>query len=315
MRAALGHAARRAVQGRSSSPTSAASPTREIASMLDTPIGTVKGRMRLGLEKMRGQLGGLAEVIAMSACAHRDDVGSYVLRALPEDEHERFEAHLATCEECRRDVAELQVVADTLPLAAAQVAPPPELRDRIMATVRSEAELLGAAGRARRPARASRPRRRRAAQAALVALAAPAAGRSASRPRSCGRGRRPASWSSAGTTRRPCRPRSRWPPRPMRARPLRGQGRRGQADGAQLPARWRRPRLRGVAGCGTASRRPRRCSASASDGGADVGDPRAAGAARPGARHRRAGWRLGAADEQTDRRRRGTGLTRALRAG
>jgi RNA polymerase sigma-70 factor, ECF subfamily len=28
----------------------------EIAEMLDTPIGTVKGRMRLGLEKMRGQL-------------------------------------------------------------------------------------------------------------------------------------------------------------------------------------------------------------------------------------------------------------------
>jgi RNA polymerase sigma-70 factor (ECF subfamily) len=33
----------------------------EIAAMLETPIGTVKGRMRLGLEKMRGQLGGLAE--------------------------------------------------------------------------------------------------------------------------------------------------------------------------------------------------------------------------------------------------------------
>jgi RNA polymerase sigma-70 factor (ECF subfamily) len=34
----------------------------EIATMLETPIGTVKGRMRLGLEKMRGQLGGLQEV-------------------------------------------------------------------------------------------------------------------------------------------------------------------------------------------------------------------------------------------------------------
>ena len=33
----------------------------EIAEMLKTPIGTVKGRMRLGLEKMRGHLGGLAE--------------------------------------------------------------------------------------------------------------------------------------------------------------------------------------------------------------------------------------------------------------
>ena len=33
----------------------------EIAAMLDTPIGTVKGRMRLGLDKLRGQLGGFAE--------------------------------------------------------------------------------------------------------------------------------------------------------------------------------------------------------------------------------------------------------------
>jgi RNA polymerase sigma-70 factor, ECF subfamily len=29
----------------------------EIAAMLDTPIGTIKGRMRLGLDKMRSQLG------------------------------------------------------------------------------------------------------------------------------------------------------------------------------------------------------------------------------------------------------------------
>jgi RNA polymerase sigma-70 factor, ECF subfamily len=36
----------------------------EIAAMLDTPIGTVKGRMRLGLEKMRAQLGGPAEAIS-----------------------------------------------------------------------------------------------------------------------------------------------------------------------------------------------------------------------------------------------------------
>jgi RNA polymerase sigma-70 factor (ECF subfamily) len=30
----------------------------EIAEMLETPIGTIKGRMRLGLKKMRGQLSG-----------------------------------------------------------------------------------------------------------------------------------------------------------------------------------------------------------------------------------------------------------------
>jgi RNA polymerase sigma-70 factor (ECF subfamily) len=33
----------------------------EIATMLETPVGTIKGRMRLGLEKMRNQLSGWAE--------------------------------------------------------------------------------------------------------------------------------------------------------------------------------------------------------------------------------------------------------------
>jgi RNA polymerase sigma-70 factor (ECF subfamily) len=36
----------------------------EIATMLQTPIGTVKGRIRLGLEKLRGRLGDLMEVPA-----------------------------------------------------------------------------------------------------------------------------------------------------------------------------------------------------------------------------------------------------------
>jgi hypothetical protein len=102
----------------------------------------------------------------MTACAWRDDVGAYVLRALPDDEHERFAAHLGTCEDCQREVAELQIAADTLPLAAVQVGPPPELRDRIMTIVHSEADLLGAAEArsdepAAAPAAEARRRRRR----------------------------------------------------------------------------------------------------------------------------------------------------------
>jgi anti-sigma-K factor RskA len=85
-------------------------------------------------------------------------VGSYVLHALPDEEYERFVTHLEGCEECRREVADLQIAADTLPLAADQVAPPPELKDRIMAVVNAEAELLGAAGaRADKPETAKRP--------------------------------------------------------------------------------------------------------------------------------------------------------------
>ncbi|MEA2284145.1 MAG: hypothetical protein QOJ21_188, partial [Solirubrobacteraceae bacterium] len=79
-------------------------------------------------------------------CAHRDDAGAYVLGALTPDEHERFAAHLGGCEACRAEVGSLQVVADTLPLAAEQVGPPPELKERIMAVVRAEADVLRAAG-------------------------------------------------------------------------------------------------------------------------------------------------------------------------
>jgi anti-sigma factor RsiW len=80
------------------------------------------------------------------SCEHRDDAGAWVLGALPEDEQQRFAAHLERCEICRREVAELQMVADTLPLAAVQVAPPPELKDRIMSAVRAEADVLAATG-------------------------------------------------------------------------------------------------------------------------------------------------------------------------
>jgi anti-sigma-K factor RskA len=97
----------------------------------------------------------------MSGCEHRETVASYVLGALPEDEHERFATHLATCEECQTGVAELQVAADALPLAAVQLVPPPELKDRIMAVVRSEAQLQRAAdSRGEEPAPApAEPRR------------------------------------------------------------------------------------------------------------------------------------------------------------
>ena len=81
----------------------------------------------------------------MTGCEHHDTAAAYVLGALPEDEHERFVAHLAVCDDCRESVAALQVAADALPLAAVQVGPPPELKDRIMSVIRTEAELLGAA--------------------------------------------------------------------------------------------------------------------------------------------------------------------------
>jgi len=75
-----------------------------------------------------------------------ESVGAYLLDALPDDEHRGFEAHVAQCEACRGELATLRVAADALPLTAAPVEPPPELKARLMAEVQREASLLAAAG-------------------------------------------------------------------------------------------------------------------------------------------------------------------------
>ncbi len=60
---------------------------------------------------------------------------------------------------CRHDVEELEIAAEALPLSVPSVTPPAALKDRIMAVVDSEAELLAAATDEPRRAPA-RPRRR-----------------------------------------------------------------------------------------------------------------------------------------------------------
>jgi anti-sigma-K factor RskA len=90
-----------------------------------------------------------------------DTAGAYVLGAMASTERNEFEAHLATCAVCQEEVDELRPAADALPMASPPLLPPRELKDRIMAEVEREAELLGAAGAgADRPQRTERRRRR-----------------------------------------------------------------------------------------------------------------------------------------------------------
>ncbi len=77
------------------------------------------------------------------SCAHESDVAAYLLHALPDDEAADFVAHLRGCRQCRKTVAVLRGAVDVLPMTVPPVAPPPELRDRIMRDVRREAALLG----------------------------------------------------------------------------------------------------------------------------------------------------------------------------
>jgi hypothetical protein len=77
-------------------------------------------------------------------CAECVDAAPYVLGAL--EDAEDYREHLLRCVICRAEVAELQLVADTLPATVTPAPAPETLRERVLATVRSEAELLRAAG-------------------------------------------------------------------------------------------------------------------------------------------------------------------------
>jgi anti-sigma-K factor RskA len=60
----------------------------------------------------------------------------YALGALDETDHAAFDEHLETCDNCAREVRELRQVAGLLALGGPAVAPPPALRDRILAEAR-----------------------------------------------------------------------------------------------------------------------------------------------------------------------------------
>lgn len=75
-----------------------------------------------------------------------ESLGAYVLGALPPDETTEVEAHLASCQRCREDLAELRVAADLLAVSPPPIVSPPALKGRIMTVVQAEAELLRAAG-------------------------------------------------------------------------------------------------------------------------------------------------------------------------
>lgn len=75
--------------------------------------------------------------------------GAYALNAVPAQERDRFEAHLETCAECRREVRGFLEATAVLAEGVA-VDPPPELRERVMAAVSTTAQVA-ATGRPSAP--------------------------------------------------------------------------------------------------------------------------------------------------------------------
>ena len=83
---------------------------------------------------------------------HADDVGAYLLGALPELEEHAFQRHVMGCAECRDELERLRPAAEALPRSAEQFEPPASLRRSLMETVNADARQRGDA-RAGAPAR------------------------------------------------------------------------------------------------------------------------------------------------------------------
>jgi anti-sigma-K factor RskA len=70
---------------------------------------------------------------------YEDDLAAYLLDALPADEARAIELHIEGCERCQERTRWLRASVELLPTAVEQLEPPPELKERLMSTVRAEA--------------------------------------------------------------------------------------------------------------------------------------------------------------------------------
>ena len=74
----------------------------------------------------------------MAHGAVHDLTPAYALDALDEHERVEYEAHLATCDQCREELTSLQETAASLAFVVAAPAPPPALRERVLEAARDE---------------------------------------------------------------------------------------------------------------------------------------------------------------------------------
>lgn len=71
-----------------------------------------------------------------------DMLPGFVLEALTEDETRQVVEHLADCEFCQVELSRLQHVADDLPLAVAQTAPPARVKNQLMSAIHNQRQKV-----------------------------------------------------------------------------------------------------------------------------------------------------------------------------
>ena len=110
---------------------------------------------------------------------HVDElIAGQALYALSPQDEERVALHVAECDSCRRQLREAEALAASLAYAVPAAAPPPELRDRVLASVEPVVEAVPAQPAPARPqpARRSRSWWPRVAAVAVPVLAAAVVG-------------------------------------------------------------------------------------------------------------------------------------------
>lgn len=71
-----------------------------------------------------------------------DMLPGFVLEALTDEETSQVAEHLAACQFCRVELARIQQVADNLPLALSQTAPPARVKNQLMDTLHSQRQKI-----------------------------------------------------------------------------------------------------------------------------------------------------------------------------
>ena len=82
---------------------------------------------------------------------HSEDLGAYLLGALPELEAQMVERHIVGCAECKAELERLQPAADVLPHAVDAYEPPPSLKRSLMEEVERDVRARGGTDAAPRP--------------------------------------------------------------------------------------------------------------------------------------------------------------------
>lgn len=78
-----------------------------------------------------------------------DALGAYALGACTPDEADAVATHLAGCADCAAELHKLEIGARALLADVPQMAPPPQVKARLMERVRADAELFAAAQKPR----------------------------------------------------------------------------------------------------------------------------------------------------------------------